>query len=134
MNKIYTIIAAIGLAAPAHARDNIQIAGSSTVLPYASIVAEAFGENTDYPTPVVESGGSGAGQRKLCLGVGINTVDIANSSSLMTEETWKKSSMLFEQIAHTRCGTKSTQIFQLKRSPCIFLVQSTAHVRSSRRK
>jgi hypothetical protein len=37
------------------ARDRIQIAGSSTVLPYASIVAEAFGENFDFPTPVVES-------------------------------------------------------------------------------
>ena len=63
------------------ARDQIQIAGSSTVLPYASIVAEAFGENFDFPTPVVESGGSGAGRKKLCEGVGENTIDIANSSS-----------------------------------------------------
>ena len=63
------------------ARDQIQIAGSSTVLPYAAIVAEAFGENTDFPTPVVESGGSGAGRKKLCEGVGPNTIDIANSSS-----------------------------------------------------
>ena len=63
------------------ARDQIQIAGSSTVLPYAAIVAEAFGENTDFPTPVVESGGSGAGRKKLCEGVGENTIDIANSSS-----------------------------------------------------
>ena len=63
------------------ARDQIQIAGSSTVLPYASIVAEAFGENFDFPTPVVESGGSGAGRKKLCEGVGENTTDIANSSS-----------------------------------------------------
>ncbi len=68
-------------AGAAVARDQIQIAGSSTVLPYASIVAEAFGENTDYPTPVVESGGSGAGRKKLCEGVGENTIDIANSSS-----------------------------------------------------
>ena len=65
----------------AEARDQIQIAGSSTVLPYASIVAEAFGENFDFPTPVVESGGSGAGRKKLCEGVGENTIDIANSSS-----------------------------------------------------
>ncbi|MAU53762.1 MAG: phosphonate ABC transporter substrate-binding protein [Roseovarius sp.] len=68
-------------AGTAAARDNIQIAGSSTVLPYAAIVAEAFGENFDYPTPVVESGGSGAGRKKLCEGVGENTIDIANSSS-----------------------------------------------------
>ena len=70
-----------GFAGAAVARDQIQIAGSSTVLPYASIVAEAFGENTNFPTPVVESGGSGAGRKKLCEGVGENTIDIANSSS-----------------------------------------------------
>ena len=45
------------------ARDYVHIAGSSTVLPYATIVAEAFGENFDFPTPVVESGGSGAGRK-----------------------------------------------------------------------
>ncbi|UXU74014.1 MULTISPECIES: substrate-binding domain-containing protein [unclassified Paracoccus (in: a-proteobacteria)] len=64
----------------ASARDQIQVAGSSTVLPYATIVAEAFGENTDFPTPVVESGGSSAGLKKFCEGVGTNTIDIANSS------------------------------------------------------
>ena len=68
-------------ASGAFARDQIQTAGSSTVLPYATIVAEAFGENFDFPTPVVESGGSGAGRKKLCEGVGENTIDIANSSS-----------------------------------------------------
>ncbi|WP_134679816.1 substrate-binding domain-containing protein [Paracoccus ravus] len=64
----------------ASARDQIQVAGSSTVLPYATIVAEAFGENTDFPTPVVESGGSSAGLKKFCEGVGENTIDIANAS------------------------------------------------------
>lgn len=73
------ILAASSFAASA--RDQIQIAGSSTVLPYATIVAEAFGENSDFVTPVVEGGGSGAGRKKLCEGVGENTIDIANSSS-----------------------------------------------------
>ena len=50
----------------AFARDNVHAAGSSTVLPYATIVAEAFGENFDFPTPLIESGGSGAGRKKLC--------------------------------------------------------------------
>ncbi len=74
-------VAGTVVAGAAQARDQIQIAGSSTVLPYASIVAEAFGENFEFPTPVVESGGSGAGRKKLCEGVGENTIDIANSSS-----------------------------------------------------
>src|SRR5690606_22627010 len=72
------VIAASATAAAA--RDQIQISGSSTVLPYATIVAEAFGENIDFPTPVVESGGSSAGLKKFCEGVGENTIDIANAS------------------------------------------------------
>ena len=72
-------IAAVSASAAA-ARDNVQVAGSSTVLPYASIVAEAFGENFDFPTPVVESGGSSAGLKRFCEGVGENTIDIANAS------------------------------------------------------
>ncbi len=81
----FTKVAASALAITAvagvtHARDNVQVAGSSTVLPYASIVAEAFGENTDFPTPVVESGGSSAGLKRFCEGVGANTIDVANAS------------------------------------------------------
>ena len=41
-------------ATAAAARDQIQVAGSSTVLPYATIVAEAFAENMDFTAPVVE--------------------------------------------------------------------------------
>lgn len=69
----------------AFARDNLQIAGSSSVLPYASIVAEAFGENFDFPTPVVEGGGSSAGLARFCEGVGENQIDIANSSRAIKE-------------------------------------------------
>ena len=72
-------------ATAAAARDQVQVTGSSTVLPYATIVAEAFGENFDFPTPVVEGGGSGAGRAKMCEGVGPNTVDIANSSSRISQ-------------------------------------------------
>ena len=78
-------IAAVSATAAA-ARDNVQVAGSSTVLPYASIVAEAFGENTDFPTPVVESGGSSAGLKRFCEGVGENTIDVANSSRAIREK------------------------------------------------
>lgn len=72
-------IAAVSATA-ATARDQVQVAGSSTVLPYASIVAEAFGENFDFPTPVVESGGSSAGLKRFCEGLGENTIDVANAS------------------------------------------------------
>ncbi|MFC3901988.1 phosphate ABC transporter substrate-binding protein, PhoT family [Acinetobacter marinus] len=63
------------------ARDTIQIAGSSTVLPFASIVAEEFGNTfPQFKTPVVGSGGSSGGLRQFCQGVGDNTIDIANAS------------------------------------------------------
>ena len=74
------LLAATAGFAAAQGRDNVQVAGSSTVLPYASIVAEAFGENFDFPTPVVESGGSSAGLKRFCEGVGENTIDVANAS------------------------------------------------------
>ena len=67
-------------ATTAAARDQIQVSGSSTVLPYSTIVAELFGENMDIPVPVVESGGTGGGLQKFCEGVGANTIDIANAS------------------------------------------------------
>lgn len=83
--SLAALAATVAFAGAAVARDQIQIAGSSTVLPYASIVAEAFGENTDFATPVVEGGGSGAGRKKMCEGVGENTIDIANSSSRISK-------------------------------------------------
>lgn len=104
--KNLVLAAAITLTATAAiARDNIQIAGSSTVLPYASIVAEAFGENFDYPTPVVESGGSGAGRKRMCEGLGSNTIDIANSSSIMKEDEWVRcETALNSEVKEVRIG------------------------------
>ncbi len=94
--KFKTLVSVAALAAAgsivagaAQARDQVQVAGSSTVLPYASIVAEAFGENTDFPTPVVESGGSSAGLKRFCEGVGENTIDVANASRKIREKEIK---------------------------------------------
>ena len=57
MKTMHITASALAIAAlstgAAVARDHIQITGSSTVLPYATIVAEAFGENFDFPSPVV---------------------------------------------------------------------------------
>ena len=86
------------------ARDNVQISGSSTVLPYATIVAEAFGENFDFPTPVVSGGGSGAGRAMLCEGVGVNTIDIANSSSKMKPDAWEACEATIGPVEEIRIG------------------------------
>lgn len=72
--------------AAAQTAEPIQIAGSSTVLPYSQIVAENFGEvYPDFPTPVVESGGTGGGFTQFCQGVGSATIDIANASRPITD-------------------------------------------------
>ena len=91
MNKFLLTVSAAALALTASAgvsaaRDQIQIAGSSTVLPYAKIVAENFGETfPNFKTPVVESGGSSAGLKEFCKGVGEGTIDIANASRKIKE-------------------------------------------------
>ncbi|WP_298835860.1 substrate-binding domain-containing protein [uncultured Roseobacter sp.] len=93
MSFVKLTTSALALAAlsatTAVARDQVQVAGSSTVLPYASIVAEAFGENFDFPTPVVESGGSSAGLKRFCQGVGTEHTDIANASRAIREKEIK---------------------------------------------
>ena len=67
----------------AQERDQIRIVGSSTVYPFASYVTEEFGATTEYPTPTIESTGSGGGIRLFCEGVGAGTPDITNASRRM---------------------------------------------------
>lgn len=62
------------------ARDYIYIVGSSTVYPFATVVAERFGRSTEFKTPKVESTGSGGGLKLFCDGIGVDYPDIANSS------------------------------------------------------
>lgn len=62
------------------ARDYVNIVGSSTVYPFATVAAEQFGRTTKYKTPKVESTGSGGGIKLFCAGVGVQHPDIANSS------------------------------------------------------
>jgi len=76
-----SFIALVALCAPpAAARDQIRIVGSSTVFPFATAVAEQFGRASAFPTPVIESTGSGGGIKLFCAGVGLEHPDIANSS------------------------------------------------------
>ncbi len=61
-------------------RDYISIVGSSTVYPFATVVAESFGKSTKYKTPKIESTGSGGGLKLFCAGVGVEHPDITNAS------------------------------------------------------
>lgn len=62
------------------AREQISIVGSSTVYPFSSTVAEKFGQQNQFKSPVVESTGSGGGLKMFCKGVGTTMPDITNAS------------------------------------------------------
>jgi phosphate transport system substrate-binding protein len=70
----------IGFIGSAAARDYISIVGSSTVYPFATVVAETFGKTSGFKTPKIESTGSGGGFKLFCAGVGVQHPDITNAS------------------------------------------------------
>jgi phosphate transport system substrate-binding protein len=72
-------IALSGVSSVAVARDHVEIVGSSTVYPFATVVAEQYGRKSG-STPKIESTGSGGGLKLFCNGMGANTPDITNAS------------------------------------------------------
>lgn len=113
MSKKLTYAAALcaGLSAIAigtnagYARDQITIVGSSTVFPFATTVAERFGKNTDFKTPVVESTGSGGGLKLFCAGVGEGHPDITNASRrIKMSEVEKCASNGIDEIVEVKIG------------------------------
>ena len=84
MNK-FSLFAALTISfastnSMAAGRDYIEVVGSSTVYPFATVVAETFGKKTRFKTPKIESTGSGGGLKLFCTGNGIDTPDITNAS------------------------------------------------------
>ena len=74
-------VAALSMnALQAAGRDTISVMGSSTVYPFATVVAERFGKGTDFKTPKIESTGTGGGMKLFCAGDGIDTPDMTNAS------------------------------------------------------
>jgi phosphate transport system substrate-binding protein len=74
------LTAAFASQAQAAGRDTVSIVGSSTVYPFATVVAEKFGKKTSFNTPKIESTGSGGGMKLFCSSVGLDTPDITNAS------------------------------------------------------
>ena len=82
---ILAAVAAV-LASQAQARDYISIVGSSTVYPFATVVAEQFGKTNSFKTPKIESTGSGGGFRLFCAGVGVEHPDVTKLLAAHQEE------------------------------------------------
>ncbi len=79
-----------GIAAAGSARDYISIVGSSTVYPFATVVAEQFGKTTAFKTPKIESTGSGGGLKLFAAGVGVEHPDITNASRRIKKSELEK--------------------------------------------
>ena len=77
---VFVFVVSTGVVNAQSARDYISIVGSSTVYPFATVVAEQFGKTTRYKTPKIESTGSGGGLKLFCAGVGVEHPDITNAS------------------------------------------------------
>ena len=87
MKKIMIFLIALVVTLPVDARDTIRIVGSSTVYPFATVVAETFGRaNNGFKTPIIESTGSGGGLKLFCSGKGPSTPDITNASRRIKKE------------------------------------------------
>lgn len=71
-------------------RDHIQIVGSSTVYPFTAVIAETFGRDSEFKTPIVESTGTGGGFKLFCSGVGYNFPDFSNASRRIEGSEVKK--------------------------------------------
>lgn len=71
-------------------RNYISVVGSSTVYPFATVVAEQFGKTTPYRTPKIESTGSGGGLKLFCAGIGVEHPDITNASRRIKKSEFEK--------------------------------------------
>src|SRR3982750_4611187 len=76
--------AAICIPASAEARTQMRAVGSSTVYPFAKVVAERIARaNPKLGTPIIESTGTGAGMKLFCAGVGERFPDVEKASRRM---------------------------------------------------
>ena len=99
------------------ARDYISIVGSSTVYPFATVVAEQFGKSTDFKTPKIESTGSGGGFKLFCGGVGVEHPDITNASrAVKSSELEKCASNGVKDIVEVKIGYDGIVLANSKKS------------------
>jgi len=87
MHKLIVIyiLFAVMFTQPVVAHEQIRAVGSATVYPFATVVAEQFGQGGKFKTPIVESTGTGGGFKLFCEGIDTNTPDINNASRKITE-------------------------------------------------
>ncbi len=119
--SVAAIIMATGVA---EARDQIRIVGSSTVFPFTTAVAEAFGKKTPFKTPVVESTGTGGGMKLFCAGIGPRHPDITNASRRIKPSEFKKCTAAGIRITEVKVGFDGIVVVNAKASKRIKLTKA----------
>ena len=119
-----TLLAATAFATVAHARDEIRIVGSSTVYPFTTAVAEAFGKASG-KTPVVESTGTGGGMKLFCAGVGEANPDFTNASRAIKKSEFEECVKNgVTDIVEVKVGFDGLTIAQSKEAPDVALTKT----------
>ena len=130
-NSLSMLLAAVLMVVPATmaqaaARDYISIVGSSTVYPFATVVAEQFGKSTKYKTPKVESTGSGGGLKLFAAGIGIEHPDITNASRRIKKsefELYRKNGI--KDVLEIKIGYDGIVVANAKAAPRLKLDRRT---------
>ena len=113
------LLAAVSLPSMADARSQMRAVGSSTVYPFAKMVAERVARaNPRLGTPIIESTGTGAGMKLFCAGVGERFPDIENASRRMKASEAKQCAANgVTKVTEIQVGIDGISLATAKRSP-----------------
>ncbi len=121
-------LAAVASTASAQSRDYVSIVGSSTVYPFATVVAEQFGKTTKFKTPKIESTGSGGGLKLFCAGVGAEHPDITNSSrAIKKSEVEMCAKNGVKEVVEVKIGYDGLTLAQSKSGPDMQLTRQEVY-------
>jgi len=134
MKKVFIVLVALAFGAifglginnvfAGSSRDYISIVGSSTVYPFATVVAEQFGKSTSFKTPKIESTGSGGGHKLFGAGIGVQHPDITNSSRRIKKSEFKKAMKNgVKEIVEVKIGYDGIVVANSKKAPAFNLTR-----------
>ena len=125
-------IAATAFVSQAHARDQIEIVGSSTVFPFATSVAEQFGRTSKFKTPVIESTGSGGGMKLFCAGIGLQHPDITNASRRIKKKEFQKCQANGIDLTEIVIGFDGIVLANAKSAPLLKLTRQQIYLATAK--
>ena len=105
------------------ARDQLYVVGSSTVYPFATVVAENFGQKSGMKVPKIESTGSGGGMKLFCKGLGTQHPDITNASRRVKKKEFKNCQKNGIDFVEVKVGYDGIVIANSKKSPVMALTK-----------